>query len=57
MALPKTLYGPDKLASAAKTLPVLLLAGEAMADTDEAWLTSNFDAQFPKVTRNCSGRH
>jgi hypothetical protein len=34
-----------------------LLAGEAVADTDEAWITFNFDAELPTVTRSCSGRH
>jgi hypothetical protein len=32
-----------------------LLAGEAMADTDKAWLTFNFDTELPTVTRSCSG--
>src|SRR5215510_11040425 len=34
-----------------------LLAGEAMADTDEARFTFNFDTELPTVTRSCSGRH
>src|SRR5262245_59651110 len=34
-----------------------LLAGKAMADTDEARFTFNFDTELPTVTRSCSGRH
>ena len=56
VAVPKTLNGPEKLASAAKTLPVLCWH-QAVANAHASRFAFDFNAQLSAGARGCPRRH